>query len=296
MKILITGATGFIGSHLTKKMLAEGYKLFIIVRKSTKVDLLDKRIKIFVFDNNLNELIIFLQKEKFDGVIHLASLYLAAHKSGDVANLVNSNILFSTLLLEACVKSKVPWFINTGSFVQHFKNRQYSPVNLYAATKQAFEDIARYYLETSKINFVTIKLFDTFGPNDTRPKIFSLWSTMAKTGEVLDMSPGEQIMDLNYVENVADGFLRMVKLISKKNAQKLRGMSFTLSSGERMSLKKLSQVFESVSGKKLHINWGKRPYREREVMVPWEKGHNVPGWKPKIPLREAIKLTVKNTG
>lgn len=293
MKILITGATGFIGRHLTKKLLEKNNSLYAVVRKTAKRNVLDSRIKTIVFDGDLNRLISVMEKEKFDGVIHLASLFLATHKTEDVVNLINSNVLFSTLMLEATVKSNIPWFINTGTFTQHYKNKKYSPVNLYSATKQAFEDIARYYIETTKLNFVTIKLFDTFGPNDTRPKVFSLWSKIADTGESLEMSPGEQILDVNYVENVADGYVKMTELFLSDNEKKFKGKAFSLSSGERYTLKKLSKIFEQATGKKLNINWGKKPYRPREVMVPWEKGENVPGWKPKISLKQAIRLTVK---
>lgn len=294
MKILITGATGFIGSYLTKKILQDNNVLHAIVRRSSKKSNLDNRIKIFEFDNNTVELTSYMNREKFEGVIHLASLFLSSHKSEDVTNLINSNILFPTVLLEACVENDVKWFINTGTFTQHYKNKRYSPVNLYSATKQAFEDVAKYYIETSNINFVTIKLFDTFGAGDRRPKIFSLWSKMAKTKDVLDMSPGEQIIDINYVENVADGYMRMAKLLSSNSGIQFKGKTFTLSSGERHTLRQLAKIFEKATNEKLNINWGKRAYRDREVMVPWEKGNNVPGWKPKISLIKAIKKTVKD--
>ena len=167
------------------------------------------------------DLIFFMQHEKFDGIIHLASLFLAGHKPEDIKGLVESNVLFGTQLLEASVKSEVPWFINTGTFWQHYKNKKYSPVNLYAATKQAFEDIAEYYIETSPINFVTIKLSDTFGPDDTRSKVFNLWSKISRTNETLDMSPGGQIIEINYVENIVDGYMKMTELLSSKDKNSL---------------------------------------------------------------------------
>jgi len=56
-----------------------------------------------------------------------------------------------------------------------------------------------------------------------------------------------------------------------------------------MSLRKLAEVFEKVTNKKLNIKWGARPYREREVMIPLENGEVVPNWKPKVSLEEGIK-------
>jgi CDP-paratose synthetase len=170
MKILISGSTGFIGKHLVKRLLSKKYDIYAIVRNTKDSNLLGKE-KSFIFSGDTEKLVSFMQKEKFDGVIHLASLFLASHKADDIKDLINSNVFLGTAILEASVKSNVKWFLNTGTFWQHYNNKDYSPVNLYAATKQAFEDIAKYYTETSKINFATIKLSDTFGENDTRPKI-----------------------------------------------------------------------------------------------------------------------------
>lgn len=291
MKLLISGATGFIGKNLVEKLLKEKHKVCAIIRPSTKIENLDKRISTYIYNGNVPELISFMQKEKFEGVIHLASLFLIQHKAEDVSGLIESNILFSTALLEASVKSSVPWFINTGTFWQHYLDKPYSPVNLYAATKQAFEDIAQYYRETSEINFVTIKLFATFGPFDTRSKVFNLWSKISKTQETLDMSPGEQLIDMTYIDNIIAGYLHMITSISKDFKRKLSGKSFTIQSDKRVTLKKLAKIFEKISNTKLNINWGGRPYSDREVMTPWKKGNKIPGFKPAVSLEEGIKRT-----
>lgn len=294
MKLIISGATGFIGQHLVKRLINEGHDIYIIVRPSTNPESIKKTTS-YVFDGNISNLISFWQKNSFDGVIHLASLFLAQHKSEDIKELINSNVFFATSLLEAAVKSDIPWFINTGTFWQHFNNGEYSPVNLYAATKQAFEDIAKYYLETSKINFVTLKLCDTFGPGDTRAKIFNLWMKISKSGEPLDMSAGEQIIDISYIDNVIDGYMKIINLLAEDKEQKLKGQSFALKSNQRMSLKELASLFEKVTQTKLNINWGKKEYRPREVMVPWEKGKNIPGWRPAVSLEDGIKKTFNFT-
>jgi len=287
MKLLVTGATGFIGSHLTQRLEKDGHDLCVIIRPSST----STPAKTFTFDGNIPALITFMQEEKFDGVIHLASLFLAQHTSEDIPGLINSNILFSTALLEATAKSETPWFINTGTFWQHFENADYAPVNLYAATKQAFQDIAQYYLETTPLNFVTLQLSDTFGPGDLRPKVFNLWMKIAKSGETLEMSPGEQLLDISFIENVIDGYVQLIKLLSEKQAAALRGKSFALSSGKPLSLKKLAEIFATVTGATLHIAWGKKPYRPREVMIPWNLGEKIPGLTPRYSLEEGIKLT-----
>lgn len=286
MKILVSGSSGFIGSHLVKRLLQEKHDLCVIVRPSTKIK---QKINTFVYRDSPEKLNSFLEKEKFDGVIHLASLFLAQHKTEDIKGLVDSNILFGTILLEAAVKNNIPWFINTGTFWQHYQNKNYSPVNLYAATKQAFENIAKYYIETSQINFVTIKLNDTFGPDDIRPKIFTLWKKISETGQQLDMSKGEQIIDISFIDNVIDGYIELIRLVSKDKNRKLSGKSFAISSNERMTLKKLSETYQRTTKTKLNINWGGKPYRDREVMIPWSRGKKIPGWRQNVTLKEGIK-------
>ncbi|HEY4505499.1 MAG TPA: NAD(P)-dependent oxidoreductase [Candidatus Paceibacterota bacterium] len=291
MKILISGATGFIGTHLIKRLLEEDNSLYAIVRPSTDINVLSKKVTPYVFDNDIDSLISFMRTEKFDGIIHLASVFLAQHKPEEVRKLVDSNVVFGTLLLEASVKSDVPWFVNTGTFWQHYQDKEYSPVNLYSATKQAFEDISKYYIEISPINFVTIKLYDTFGPLDTRPKIFNLWTKISKTNEALDMSGGEQIINMNYIGNVIDGYVRMITLLKDDSEKKMCGRSFTVRSDEILTLKQLATLFERVINTKLNINWGKKDYRPREVMVPWTLGENIPGWKPLVSIEEGIRKT-----
>lgn len=295
MKILITGATGFIGSHLIERLLKEKHKVYALVRPSTDKSKLSKKVSIYISDgsdNSIDNLKTFMISEKIDGIIHLASLFQAAHKPEDIQRLIQTNVQFGAEVLEAASLAKIPWFINTGTFWQHYKDKEYSPVNLYAASKQAFEVIAQYYTETTGLNFVTIKLNDTFGPFDTRSKVFALWSKISKSQEVLGMSPGEQIIDISYIDNVVDAYLQMITLISKDKNRKYNNKSFAVQSNKKMSLKKLAVLFEKVSGQKLNIDWGAREYRFREVMVPWSKGRKIPGWKQKVSLEEGIKKTL----
>lgn len=293
MKILISGATGFIGKHLVSQLLQQNNAVYAIVRPTTDISHLPKTVKIFVFDAKTEDLISFMRKEKFDGVIHLASLFLAQHKPDDIERLISSNLFFGTALIESASLAQIPWFINTGTFWQHYKNKKYSPVNLYAATKQAFEDILKYYVETSSTNIVTIKLCDTFGPHDTRTKIFSLFMKISESGENLLMSPGKQKIDINYVDNIISGYMRVVTLLSKDNKKVHNGKTYAISSSTILSLQKLAELFEKVSGKKLNITWGGRAYRDREVMTPWTKGEKIPGWRPPVTLREGIKKVIK---
>ncbi len=288
MKIVVTGVTGFIANAIVARLLNDGHQVYAIVREQTNLSKLEKGIISFVDDGNTKKLNTFFQEIQPDGVLHLASLVLVNHTLEDIEPLIVSNILFSTRLLEASVNNEVKWFINTGTFWQHYNNEAYNPVNLYAATKQAFEDIAKYYYETQKINFVTLKLNDTFGSNDTRSKIFNLWGKAVQNEENLGMSPGEQIIDISYIENIVDAYMQMLTQLQEDKTYDYAGEVFAVTSEERMSLKNLAKLYEEVTQASVDITWGGRPYRDREVMIPWTNGKPVPGWKQKISLRDAI--------
>ena len=295
MKIVVTGVTGFIGNAIVEKLLKENHTVYVVTRPDTDTSSIPGNVHTFVDDGITQKLQSFFQDIKADGVLHLASLVLVNHTLDDIETLIVSNILFSTRLLEASVNSHVKWFINTGTFWQNYNDEDYNPVNLYAATKQAFEDIAKYYYETQKINFVTIKLNDTFGSNDTRSKIFNLWGKAVQNAENLGMSPGEQVIDISYIDNIVDAYIQMLTQLQADDNYTYAGEVFSVNSEERMSLKDLAKVYEEVTQTTVDITWGGRPYRDREVMLPWTKGKPVPGWKQNISLRDAI-ATVMNKG
>jgi len=286
MNILVTGATGFIGTNLTRELRKE-HNLFILGQFEGDPEKLN--LPGCVMTDNIPRLASYIKKHQIDGVIHLASLYLTVHTPEQVKDLVFSNVYFGTAVLEAssmagCVK----WFLNTGSIWQNYnaKGTVYNPVNLYAASKQAFIDMAKYYTDVFGIHFCTLKLCDTYGPNDTRRKIFKLFKDYSESGHVLKMSPGEQLIDLLYISDVITGFKRLVELLISDIELETE---YVLTSGKQIPLKDLARMFVEVSGRNLNIEWGGRPYRDREVMVPW-KGIPVPGWKADVNVEKGILL------
>jgi CDP-paratose synthetase len=289
--ILITGATGFIGTHLIKLLQSEKHKLFCTLLPNEKNPFGEESVKsVVVNSDDIKKTVSFLSNNKMDGIIHLASFVQSGeHKPEEIGTLLNANIIFGATLLEAAFIAKVEWFINTGTYWQFYKNETYCPVNLYAATKQAFLDIAKYYWDTDKIKFCTIMLYDTYGPNDTRPKIFNLWQKIAETGETLDMSPGEQIIDISHVHDIVRAFALLANHLNNNHPEVKNGDTFAVIAEKRYTLKELAGIFEKTTKKKLNINWGGRPYREKEVMVLLNNVKVVPEWKPLITVFDGIK-------
>ncbi|WDC83286.1 NAD(P)-dependent oxidoreductase [Caloramator sp. mosi_1] len=112
----------------------------------------------------------YFLKHKFDAIFHLASLFIAEHDSNQIDDLLKSNIIFGTHILEAMKYGNVKNMVNIGTYWQHYKNEEYNPVCLYAASKEAFEKIIEFYIQVENIKVITLKLYDIYGINDKRKK------------------------------------------------------------------------------------------------------------------------------
>lgn len=296
-KVLLTGATGYIGSNIAKALLNKGYEVHIIMRPHSKTDLLsdiEDKIKIYVFSGSTQELIDIFKEINPYLVIHLAALYIAEHTVEDIESMLNSNIYFGTQVLEAAANSGVKYFINTGTHWQNYNGEEYNPVNLYAAMKQAFESIIKYYIEISDMRSVTIKLIDTYGPFDPRPKIMTLLKRASESGDKLEMSPGEQELGLVYIDDVIRGFLLSIQAVQRLGPH-MRA-SYVISPDKYYVLKDVVKIFEEVYGKKLNIVWGKRPYRKREILKINVCDPNILAGLRLVSLDEGIWMMLEKEG
>jgi len=228
------------------------------------------RIDAYPTTGSTDEVIDIVDTARPDLVFHLASVFVAEHQARDIRGLVEANVLFGAQILEAMARHHIPYLVNTGTSWQHFLNQPYNPVNLYAATKQAFEDILRFYVQSGTLTAITLKLFDTYGAGDPRRKLFALLREAARSQQPLAMSPGEQFINLVHVDDVARAFLvaadRLFSGLVAGHAV------YAVSSGNPIRLRELVALYERVGGVPIHVDWGKRPYRQREVMEPWSTG------------------------
>jgi nucleoside-diphosphate-sugar epimerase len=288
--VLVTGPSGFIGSHLTNKLAVSGWDTHIIIRPNSDLTPLTEvlsDITIHCHDGSTENMNEIMRKAKPDIVFHLASLFLASHTAQDIEPMIRSNVIFGSQLVEAMVSNNINHLINTGTSWQHFENQTYSPVCLYAATKQAFEAILTYYVENSPLKVTTLKLFDTYGPNDQRPKLIPLLQKTKLEQKKLFMSKGEQLIDIVYIDDVIDAFI--IAAERHFNGQCAKIEDFAVSSENPIRLKELVKIYEHIIGKTLPIEWGIRPYRNREVMVPWNNGTRLINWSPKYDLNAGIR-------
>lgn len=282
-KALITGATGYIGTKLSQRLLAEGWRVDVLVREKGRslAQTLVGKVTSHGYDGSTQSVLGAVATAQPDVVFHLASLFIAEHSSEEVTNLINSNLLFATQLAEACACNGVKRFINTGTSWQHYRRDVYDPVCLYAATKQAFEDILDFYADAFSMRVITLKLFDTYGQDDPRSKLANLLVKAMESGEALGMSPGEQVLDLVHIDDVTRAFAvcaqqLLVGVLPQPH------MRYAVSSGKPLAVRQLVALLEQVGGKAMNVTFGARPYREREVMSPWQAGQCPPGWQAQI--------------
>ncbi len=293
--VLLTGGTGFVGGHLTRRLVSDGWKVHLVVRETSDLSKLkDIRadIRVYTHDGTIENMLAIMEAASPDMVFHLASLSLYEHTPQDIAPLVQSNVLFATQLAETMAAGGVRYLVNTSTYWQHYENKDYSPVSLYAATKQAFEDILQFYVEIGSLRVITLKLFDTYGPDDPRPKLFDLLKKATAAQQSLAMSPGDQLIDLVHVDDVVDAYMIAAERLLQGTV--VDHERYSVSSNKRIRLKDLVRVYEQVTNTQVPIDWGGREYRRREVIVPWDKGSVLPKWRPRILLNEGIRqLNVK---
>jgi nucleoside-diphosphate-sugar epimerase len=277
-RALVTGITGFIGGKLAERLIADGWHVEALVRSGS--DLSGLPFAGMVTFHRVAEgqdLTPIVTQARPDVVFHLASLYLAEHRPEQIGALVESNILFPTLLAEAMVASGVNRIINTGTAWQHFGGDSYLPVNLYAATKQAAEDLLLYYADAKGLSLVTLRLFDTYGEGDKRRKLIQILVDAARSGDPIAMSPGEQVVDMTHVDDVVSAFVLTAERLMTEPGQ-LREVRHV--SGERQRVRDLAALVERVLGRTISADFGGRPYRAREVMMPPapNDSEKVPDW------------------
>lgn len=290
---LITGATGFVASRLTRRLVERGWRVHAVIRPSARLDQLSPvlpRVTLHHHDGSMDGMLRVVETARPDVVFHLASLFLAQHKTPDVVPLINSNVAFGSQLLEAMAVHGCHRLVNTGTAWQHYADQEYSPVCLYAATKQAFEAIIQYYVEAGALRAITLKLCDTYGPGDPRPKLLAVLKNAAATGQTMQMSPGDQRLDLVYIDDVCDAFEIAARRLL--DGRVTGHETYAVRSGASCTLKELFRLVETILGHAIPAEWGARPYRPREVMQPWSGGAALPGFSARVPLAEGLRRTL----
>lgn len=289
---LVTGASGYLGGHVARRLLAAGWRVVALVRTGSRLpDDLSEQVTRADYDGTVASITAAFASGPVDVVLHLASAVVGIHRADQVDAILEANVRLPTQILEAMRQGECRRMVNTGSFWQHCNSDGYAPVNLYAATKQAFEDIAAAYVANDEIRTCTLVLFDTYGADDPRAKIVRLLVQAIGADDPLLLSPGEQVLDLTHAADIADAFVvAAARLLDDDGAAQER---FRVS-GTRMSLKDLVARVRVLADAPLNVQLGARPYRSREIMEPvLETIPPLPGWAAQRVLDNEIAAMIR---
>ena len=290
VKVLVTGATGFVGTHLMPKVLNFEYK--VVVRKLSEYHQPEKQI---VYDKK-NMVRFSSEIEEFNPeiVIHLASYLTSLDDLENIEKIVDSNILFTSYLLKALENTSLKLFINTGTFAEFYLNHEVeNPAYFYAASKIAVKPIIKYFQNLLEFKLIHVIPYTIYGGKSKSKKVIDYLLDSTKHDAPVDMTDGNQILDFIHIEDVVNFYLTCLKnhnLIKDHE-------NYYLGTGIGTSIKELATLIENETRLKANINWGKREYRPLDIMeavAPVSKNSTHLAWKPEISIQQGIRMLLKS--
>jgi nucleoside-diphosphate-sugar epimerase len=294
-RALVTGATGFVGRHLCRRLVDDGWTVTALVRDPSSPRVPPGVEAVTVPDDH--EAFVALVTEADPEVcLHLATHFVAEHRPEDVAPMLEANVGLGTRLAEALVDAGGVPIVNTGTAWQHVGGADYDPVSLYAAMKQALTDILRFHAARRGLPVITLTLADTYGPDDDRAKLVPALLAAARDGRSLDMSDGGQMLDLVHIDDVVAAFLVVIDLLrADRSIAAADGTTrWAVSSDQPVTLLDLLPRFSAATGLALDARWGVRPRRLIEMREPWPSVAPPPGWAPAVDLDEGLAALVQD--
>lgn len=258
--ILLTGATGFLGSHILDKLVKNGYNVAILKRSwsdTWRINHLLSQIKVFNLD--LTSLEEIFQSIRPEYIVHLATLYSKFDSDVDLDSMHKANVLFPVELLEVGIKYGLKGFINTGTFFEYDCSQQpvnedspISSFNLYAQTKLDFELILKSY--AGQININTFRIFSPYGERDNN-KLIPMLIQKALSKQEIQLSDGMQKLDFIYAVDVSNAYMKALKVMLLKEELGSYNI-YNLGSGIPTSVREVVSVIEQNLGEHLNVVWG----------------------------------------
>jgi nucleoside-diphosphate-sugar epimerase len=281
--ILITGGTGFLGSHLLRR-LARGPAELIILKRSFsdtwRIAALADRLRFYDIDRA--PLRAAFENHDVDVVVHCATNYGRASMAP--TTVVEANLTLPLTLLQLATEYRVPAFVNTDTAL----DRRISHYSL--AKHQFLEWLVEYAPRLACVN-VTLEHF--YGPRDD-PTKFVTWVVRSLLAGVphLDLTPGEQRRDFVFIDDVVSAFEALIPF-ARSCGPGLH--QFEMGSGTSVSIREFVETAKRVCGNNTtDLRFGALPYRVREVMESRADLTRLRalGWEPTVPLSDGLSRTM----
>lgn len=298
MNVLITGASGYLGGHLTSALIARGHRVHgLTIEPVPPVGAGDTAIAWHVYDGSTPSVERAVRDARPEVVIHLAASSRAGSSPEDVVPIVQPALVLGAQVLACAAQARVRRVLAAGSYWEFGERGRAGPNTFYAATKSAFRVMLDHFVARGSFDGATLALFDVYGPRDPRPKLLPRLVRAMTTGETVPLSPGEQRLDMVHVEDVARAFVAAAEceepLALPGRANPDAAPVFGVCTGRSMTLRTIVDTLERAAGKPVRVHWGASAYPAHQIMQPIDTLPPVPGWAARVRLEDGLASVVQ---
>ncbi len=306
-RVLITGASGFIGSHMVEEALERGYSVRVFLRYNStgymgNLRFLEKEKlrSLEIFWGDIRDYTSVLRATKgVDYVIHLAAQISVPYSFQNPIDFAMNNVVGTTNILRASFESGVLKFIHAstseifgGSDKPLNENSLRLPRSPYAASKVGADAMVKSFFYTTGLNTLIIRPFNTFGPRQSMRALIPWIIFQAINGNEVRLGNLKPRRDFTYVEDTVRAFIVALEKPTEG------GDEINLGYGESFSVKEIVDIVGNLVGKKLRIITDPALMRSESVEVfnlisDNSKARKVLGWQPLYSIVEGINRTVE---
>lgn len=295
---MITGANGFIGYHLAKRLIHEGADVYGIIHDSRKrIECLKNRCHIYQADLQDTDLLTKLANEIRPKIVfHLAAMVNVDRSTALISDMMRINFQGTVNLLNALEGVGYECFVNTGTCEEYgdnltpFKEDQCPrPVSPYSVSKSSATLYCLMLAKTRKKPIVTLRPFLTYGPSQTASMLIPDTIKAALKKDEFKMTKGEQTREFNYVEDIVDAYLDAAL------RQEARGEIINIGNAVEYTIREVVEKILDLLGNPISPLIGALPYREGETFHFYcdnSKAKRLLGWQSKISLENGLKSTI----
>ena len=298
---LVTGAAGFVGSHLCEKLIAKGHTVrgldaFIPYYprplKEQNLTAIRGAAGYTFYESDLRtaDLEPFLQD--VDVVFHLAAMAGLRRSWSEFDNYMTCNIQATQRLLEAAMATKVGHFINIstssvyGRFATGNEESPTVPASPYGITKLSAEQLCRAYETNLGLPVTTCRLFSVYGPRQRPDMGYHIFIRALLNDEVITIDgDGTDSRSNTYVHDCADGLI-----LAMERPEQSKGQTFNIGGGEEVNVNQVLALLEELSGKKIRTVHGpQRAGDQRRTVADSSKAKALLGYNPLTTVRDGLR-------
>ena len=306
-KVFVTGAGGFIGSHLCSKLANEGALVTAMLHYNSRSDwsnleFLDsdtiKSLKVIKGNVEDSSFMDYHTKGQ-DIIFHLAALIGIPYSYEAPLSYVKTNIQGTVNVLESTRKNKIPLIINT-STSETYGTAQYTPIDElhplqgqspYSASKISADKLSESYYNSFKTPVITVRPFNTFGPRQSSRAVIPTIISQLLTEKNLYLGDLSPLRDFTYVEDTVQGFINAAKY------NQHLGEVINLGYGKAASIGEIVNLIMDIMGinKEIISDSNRIRPKDSEVMnliSNNSKAKKLINWEPKIDLRAGLTKTI----